>query len=176
MKKLTCLVLAALLLASLLAGCSGVSKEDHEAALSQVEELKSEIKSLERDYKKVEKELAKEKEKAEELEKQLANTGEMNFIVYNSSPYTIWAIDIAPEADPGRVTDILSMTLSSESSYTYESSAHSSLASYDRWTFYVIDIDDDTSVQAYIINPWTLKSVDIVWNNDRGGYECEFFY
>ena len=104
-------------------------------------------------------------------------TGRYSFTIKNDSYYSIYAVFIAPAGTPlDDYIDILPEILRPGQSIRVEGTVPSNWASRNDWSFFAIDTDYDTSANIDSFNPWTLRSVDINWSIDAGGYMHKFNY
>lgn len=103
--------------------------------------------------------------------------GQYTFAVYNESDYDIYAIYIgiagASEYDD---IDLLPQVLPAGESIDLVGQASQGDWINKDWTLYVEDVDGDVSSTYDVFNPWLLSYVDIYWDNNSGGYVCEFYY
>jgi len=103
--------------------------------------------------------------------------GFYSFTIYNESDYELYAIYVGPsDGDPEDDIDILPERVPGGNRYVVEGSPPEDLWAVTEWTFFVEDMDDDTSASYEVFNLWALNYVNITWDNAAGGYVAEFVY
>ncbi len=105
------------------------------------------------------------------------SNGNYGFVVNNNSSYEIYSMRVGvANASSSYDIDILPQILGANSSTEVYGFATQGDWLNTEWTLYITDVEGDTSASYDNFNPWTLKSVDISWNNDAGGYVLNFTY
>ncbi len=105
------------------------------------------------------------------------SNGNYGILVNNNSSYEIQSIRVGvANASSSYDINILPQILGPNSSTDVFGYATQGDWLNTEWTLYVTDTEGDTSASYDYFNPWTVKSVDISWNNDAGGYILNFTY
>jgi hypothetical protein len=104
-----------------------------------------------------------------------SGAGHYSFAIYNLSDYDVYAIYMGPRNASIEDVDILPSILPANGDTAVDGYVNGA-ENNNEWTLYIEDTDGDVSASYEVFNPWTIRYVDIYWNTNSAGWDCDFYY